>query len=261
MKKDYKGLLIIFTICSLTSLWLSSCVSPKSITYINNLPENNLIELDSLKVPQPVILVNDVLEIKIGGENEKTVQYINQYIGGSTASAANTGGSGQQFIVDINGNIDLPKIGKVKLTGLTKDEAKDTLTALFKQILIDPIVSIKFNNFRFSVIGEVKSPGTYMAPGDKVSIFEALAQAGDITNFGRFENVHIIRDINGKRKIIKIDLTNKNILNSEDYYISRYDVIYVQARALKSVTENVSRTSTFIATVASILAIILVLKK
>ncbi len=257
MKKNYKGLLIIFTICSLASLWLNSCVSPKSITYINNLPQASQVDLDSLKVPQPVILINDILDIRVGGESEKTVAYINQYLGGGVAGTT----GGQQYIVDINGNIDLPKIGKVKLIGLTKDEAKDTLTALYTQLLVDPIVSVKFNSFRFSAIGEVKAPGTYVAAGDKISIFEALAQAGDITSFGRFEKVHIIRDTNGKRKIITVDLTNKNILNSENYYINRYDVIYVEARALKSVTENVSRTSTFIATVASILAIILVLKK
>ncbi len=244
----------------------ASCVSPKSITYINNLPKAELIALDSLKPPQPIIFINDAIEIRIGGENQNTVQYINQYFGAGSNSSSGGGGatggsSGQQFIVDVDGNIELPKLGKIKLEGLTRDEARDTLTRLYSNYLVSPIVSIKFSNFKFSVIGEVKSPGTFSITSEKVSIFEALAQAGDISSLGKYENVHILRDTNGKRRIITVDLTDKNILNSPNYYINRYDLIYVEPRVLKTVTDNLSRTATFIATFASILALILVIKK
>jgi polysaccharide export outer membrane protein len=244
---------------------LSSCISPKSITYVNNLPQGPLINLDSLAIPQPIVVINDLIEIHIGGENEKTVQYINQYLmsgaGAGTSGGASTAGGGNQYTVDVDGNITLPKIGKIKMAGLTRDQARDTLTNLYKQYLIDPIVSVKFSNFRFSVIGEVKQPGTFTVTSEKVNIFEALAQAGDITNFGRFERVHILRDVNGKRQIITVDLTNKNILNSENFYINRYDLIYVESRNLKYVTDNVTRAVTFISAAFSIIAIILVLKK
>ncbi len=246
----------------------SSCISPKSVTYINNLPQAPLINLDSLVAPQPIIVVNDIIEIHIGGENEKTVEYINRYFNsgasaasGATSTGGGTGGAGgNQYAVDVNGYITLPKLGKVKMTGLTRDQAKDTLTNLYSEFLVDPIVSVKFSNFRFSVIGEVKAPGTFTVASEKVNIFEALAQAGDITSFGRFEKVHILRDINGKRKIITVDLTDKSILNSENYYINRYDLIYVEARNLKYVTDNLTRTITFISAAFSIIAIILVLK-
>jgi len=260
MRKICKALLINYIgACFL----FVSCISPKSITYINNLPKAELIALDSLKPPQPIIFINDVLEIRIGGENQNTVQYINQYFGvGSNTSSSVTGGSGgQQFIVDVNGNIELPKLGKIKLEGLTRDEARDTLTKLYSNYLVGAIVSVKFSNFRFSVIGEVKSPGTFSLATEKVSIFEALAQAGDISSLGKYENVHILRDVNGKRRIITVNLTDKNILNSPNYYINRYDLIYVEPRVLKTVTDNLTRTATFIATFASILALILVIKK
>lgn len=247
-------MVIFFLICSL--FLLSSCINPKSVTYFNNLPNAQQVTLDSLKVPRPIIVTNDILEIKIGGENEKTVQYINQYMG-----AANVAGAGTQYIVDVDGNIDLPKFGKVKLSGLTREQAIDTLTGIYKEYLVDPIVSVKFGNFRFSVLGEVKAPGSFTSPSEKINVFEALAQAGDITSFGRLKNVRIIRDLNGKRSIIMVDLTDKKILNSEYFYINRYDILFVESRNLKSVTDNLSRTATFIGTIASIAAIALVLLK
>jgi len=256
MRKYYDSLPVIFFLpCFICSFF--SCVSPKSITYFNNLPAADRTALDSLKIPEPIILVNDILEIRVGGENEKTVQYINQYFGG----IASAQGTGVQYTVDISGNIELPVIGKVKLAGLTRDQARDTLTESYKQYLQNPVVSVKFGNFRFSILGEVKSPGTFTSTNEKVSIFEALAQAGDITQYGRFENVTIIRDINGNRAVIQLNLNDKKILNSDYYYINRYDVIYVQSRPLKSVTDNFSRSATFVATVTSVLAIVLILFK
>ncbi len=240
------------------ALFFSSCINPKSITYFNNLPATRQISLDTINLPDPVILVNDVLEIRVGGENEKMVQYINSYFGGIAGSASTTG---LQYTVDVNGNIELPKIGKLKMAGLTRDQARDTLSAAYKQYLLDPVVSVRFSNFHFSVLGEVKQPGNFVSTNDRLSIFEALAQAGDITEFGHFESVKIIRDVNGKRDVISLNLLDKDILNSPDYYIKRYDIIYVQPRNLKSVTDNFARTATFIATITSVLAIVLILFK
>lgn len=257
MKQHSTSLKNVIFICSFLLL-LSSCINPKSVTYFNNLPAADKLALDSLTIPRPLILVNDVLEIRVGGENEKTVQYINQYFGGMAGA---NGGTGQQFTVDVDGNITLPKLGKIKVSGLTREAAVDTLTSAYKVFLQDPVVTVKFGNFKYSVIGEVKGPGTFTSTNEKVNIFEAIAQAGDITSFGRFENVRIIRDINGSRSVITVNLTDKKILNSEYYYINRYDIIYVQSRNLKSVTDNFSRSATFIATITSVIAIALILFK
>jgi polysaccharide export outer membrane protein len=259
MRKYYDSLPVIFFLFCLPC-FIFSCVSPKSITYFNNLPVAERTALDSLKLPEPVILINDILEIRVGGENEKTVQYINQYFGMGNTSASG-GASGLQFAVDINGYIELPIIGKLKMAGLTRDQARDTLTETYKQYLQNPVVSVRFGTFHFSVLGEVKTPGNFVSTNEKVTIFEALAQAGDITSYGRFENVSIIRDINGNRSVIQVNLNDKKILNSEYYYINRYDLIYVQSRALKSVTENFARSASFIATITSVFAIILVVFK
>src|SRR4051794_17389301 len=106
------SLLIYFLVVLM--LFSTSCISTKSATYFNNLPDSTKIQLEKIQPPPFVVQVNDVLDIAIGGENEKTVQYISQYFTG--------GATGMQAVVDIDGNIELPKIGKIKVAGLSKEE-------------------------------------------------------------------------------------------------------------------------------------------
>lgn len=250
-RKCFSFQLILFGfVCVMVAL--SSCISTKNVTYFNNLPDSSIITLEKIRPPQPLIQVNDELEIKIGGENEKTVDYISQHF---------TGGNAGPTVVDIDGNIELPKIGKLKVAGLTRDAAKDTITNAFREYLVDPIVSVKFGGFQFSVLGEVGSPGTFNLTNEKISIFEAIAKAGDLTQYSERKSVKIIRDINGDRKIITLDLNDSKLLNSQDYYLTRYDVVYVAPRSLKVVGENLQRTSTYIASVASVLAFVFLIFK
>jgi polysaccharide export outer membrane protein len=205
-----------------------------------------------LQPPPFVVQVNDILDISIGGENAQTVQYISQYY---------TGGAGLQAVVDINGDIDLPKVGKFKVAGLSKEAVRDTLINAYKEYLLDPVVSVKFGNFKFSVLGEVGAPGTFEIPGEKVNVFEAVTKAGDLTQYAIRDDVKIIRDINGKREIITVDMSNKDILNSPNFYINRYDIIFVKSRKIKLLTENVQRTVTYIGAASGIIALLLSLIK
>ena len=140
----------------LASFFCVSCINQKDITYFNNLPDTSSIPLSVLKIPQQQIQVNDILNIKIGGESEKTTAYISQYLGGTAGVA-----TGLQFTVGSDGSIDLPKIGKIKVAGHTRDEAKDLITQAFSVYLINPIITMDFNNFKFSILGEVKAPGVF----------------------------------------------------------------------------------------------------
>src|SRR5689334_2594541 len=115
-----------------------SCISTKSATYFNNLPDSARITLESLPPPPFIVQVNDILDINIGGENEKTVQYINQYF--TAGGVVGGGGGGMQVTVDIDGNIELPKIGKFRVAGLSKEAVKDTLTNAYNEYLVNPIV-------------------------------------------------------------------------------------------------------------------------
>lgn len=247
----------------------SSCISTKSTTYFNNLPDSVLIKLDRIQPPQPVIQVNDILEIQLGGDNEKTLQYITQHFttggasGGGNNSSNGSGGNGGglRVIVDVNGKIELPQIGVIKVSGLTREALKDTITKAYQEFLVNPIVNVNFGNFRFSILGEVNSPGNFDMPNEKVSIFEALAEAGDLTTYAIRDNVTIIRDINGEREIRRVNLLDKNILNSPDYYLQRYDLLYVEAKPLKGINENLQRTMFYFGFITTTIALIALLTK
>ena len=252
-RKCVSGWLLICFCVFTISFSTSSCISTKKVTYFNNLPDSSKIQLGKLQPPPFIVQVNDVLDIKIGGENEKTVQYINQYFTGGT--------SGMQAMVDIDGNIELPKIGKMKVAGLSKEAVRDTIANRYKEYLLDPIVSVNFGNFKFSVFGEVSAPGNFDVPAEKINILEALAQAHGLTQYAKWENLKIIREVNSERQVISINMNDKKILNSPDYYLNRYDMIYVESKSLKLTTENVQRTVAYIGAASGILALLLSILK
>jgi len=243
---------IVLLICPgiFIACFLSSCISNKKIVYFNNLPDSTKIQLDKLQPPRSIVQINDILEISVGGENEKTVQYIQQYFSGGQIIKA---------VVDADGNAELPKLGKIHVIGLTNESLKDTITNRYREYLVDPIVQVKFGNFRFKIIGEVRSPGSYDMESDNVNIFEALGKAGDLTEYAQRDHIKIIRNINGSREVIALNLNDKSILNSPDYYINRYDIIYVEPKNLKLTTNNIQRITTYFGILTSLLAIFIVL--
>lgn len=233
-------------------LFSSSCVSNKNVVYFNNLPDTLKLQLDKLSLPAKMVQVNDVLEITVGGENEKTVQYIQTYF---------TGQPVLKVIVDIDGNIELPKIGIVHAAGLSKESVRDAITNAYKEYLVDPIVQVKLSNFHFTVLGEVRTPGIFDIDAEKVTIFEAVGRAGDLSSYAERGKVKIIRDLNGDRSIISLDLTDQAILNSPDYYIQRYDIIYVAPKDAKQVNENIQRISPYLSVISALLAIIVLITR
>jgi polysaccharide export outer membrane protein len=136
---------------------------------------------------------------------------------------------------------------------------RDTLTKAYKEFLVDPIVQVKFGSFHFTVLGEVKTPGSFDVPSEKVTILEALGRAGDLTTFSERSKVKIIREVNGEREILSLDLTDKAVLNSPNYYIYPYDIIYVTAKEIKQTNENIQRITPYIGIVTSLLAIVLLI--
>jgi len=240
---------ILYIFCTFS---LFSCIGTKSVVYFHNLSDSVNVRLSNLQPPSPVIQANDIIEIRIGGENERTVQYMQSYF---------TGGQSLKAMVDIDGNIVLPKVGKIHVAGLSKEAVTDTLTNAYKEYLVDPIIQITLDNFHFTVLGEVGTPGSFDLPVEKITILEAIGQAGDMTSFSQRDKVKIIRDLNGNRQIISMDLTDTAFLNSPDYYIRRHDIIYVTPKYIKQTNDNLQRVSPYIGIAASVLSLIFLISR
>ncbi len=134
------------------------------------------------------------------------------------------------YLVDRDGNILLPTLGKVQVAGLTKRQLQEKITNLIltKQLLVEPLVDIRFTNFEVTVLGEVGHPSVIQVPSEQISLVKALAYAGDLTIYGKRENVLIVREEDGIRKTRHINLNSSDFLNSEYYYLRPNDLIYVE---------------------------------
>lgn len=231
---------------------LFSCTPSKNATYFADISDSQLVRLPDMKRPEQVIMPDDMLEIKIAGGNEVTTQVFNTFGG---VSATGVAAGIPVYTVDGNGQIEFPYIGKIKAAGLTKDELKEKLKGDVSKYLKDVMISVRFSNFRFTVLGEVRVPGSYVLPTDKVTVLEALGQAGDMTQYARKNSVRIVRDSSGKREIGKMDFTQKDVFTSPFYYLQRNDVVYVEPDKNKNQNEKFSKAATIVSTLASLIAI------
>jgi polysaccharide export outer membrane protein len=204
-------------------LSLSSCVSKKEVIYFQNVKDfETMVDTDSFT---PKFKVNDIVTIFVSTFDLEAAKPFNLFIEGG-------GRNGQpqliDYLVDIEGNIDYPVLGKIKLLGLTVQEVQILFKEKLSLYLKDPIVNIRIQNFRVSVLGEVRSSGRYDVSGERITILEAIALAGDLTIKGNRENVLVMRDFNGAKTYTRVDLTSKELFNSPVYYLTQNDVVYVQ---------------------------------
>jgi polysaccharide export outer membrane protein len=169
---------------------------------------------------------NDQLLIRVySNSTQREISDIpyNQPVESNTAAQ----GASIGFLVDVNGNIEYPRIGVIHVEGMTKEELTDLIKEKFSQELNDPIVVIRFLNYKITVIGEVGSPSVINVPGEKITILEAVGMAGGITDFGIKERVRVLREVEGKRELGEIDLTSKSMFDSPYYNLAQNDIILV----------------------------------
>ncbi|WP_022824125.1 polysaccharide biosynthesis/export family protein [Hymenobacter norwichensis] len=215
----------------------SSCGSSRSLVYFKDLEKSpNYTEEVKNKV-NPKIQPDDLLTITVSSLNpESNVLFNNgvlQTIGGTSSGVA-TGRTNEGYLVDKDGSINFPVLGNVKLGGLTKEEATSKMVAEISKSVKNPIVNIKLINFRITVLGEVNRPSTFIVPSERVNLLEAIGLAGDLTAYGKRENVLIIRETNSIRSTFRINLTSKEALNSPSFYLQQNDVVYVEPAKIKS---------------------------
>jgi len=202
-----------------------------------------------------IIQPQDQLSIIVNSSNQELAAIFNKTIASRYAGSEMSAGGGGQYItgyvVDNEGNITFPQLGPIKVSGLNRWELQSLLEDMLHStgLLKDATVTVEFLNFKISVLGEVASPGSYSVAGDKITIFQALALARDLTIYGQRNNVMVIREKNGERSIYTLDPRSSDIFNSPAYYLQQNDVVYVtpsDVRAGQStINENYFKSGSF----------------
>jgi len=239
-------------------LVLGSCGSTKNIPYFQN--SQFVDETQSSFLYDARILPKDQLTITVSTTNPDAAVPFNLTI--PTPYNTNTRSTYSQamlqsYLVDNAGYIQFPIVGALKVGGLTKSEAEQLIQTKIKHYMNaeeTPIVTVRMSSYSISVLGEVARPGTFMVSREKISILEALAQAGDLTIYGVRDKVQLIReDANGKKEFHMLNLNDANIINSPYYYLQQNDVVYVEPNKVKARNSTVGTTTSLWFTSVSIL--------
>ena len=216
-----------------------ACTSTKKTTYFYGVPSGPIVS--TMAVPESIIQKNDILGIVVSDLNPTATAMFNPTKEDNNNNpAADPGKNISGYLVDTDGNIHFPLLGLIKAEGLTKNQLKDKIRKLSidKKVLLDPIVSIRFLNFRVTVLGEVSRPTVIPIPNEKISLLEALGLAGDLTIYGNRTNVMVIREevVAGKtdqRSITRLNLNSGDIFASPYYYLQSNDIVYVEPNKAK----------------------------
>lgn len=211
-------------------LLLTSCVDTRKATYFVGQGDATLPS--NLTVPQTVIAKNDLLSITVSSLSSTASTTFNQPNVVFQNTGTNGGGPVQAtgYLVDADGNIQFPLLGTIRAEGLTENALRAQLVKSLtdKKLLVDPIVTIRHLNFRVTVLGEVANPTVINVPNEKITLLESLGLAGDITVFGKKENVLVIREEAGQKVVKRINLNTSEIFNSPYYYLRSNDIVYVE---------------------------------
>ena len=250
----------LFTLTSIGCmvLLLSGCGSYKQVPYLQEL---EALEISDTLPPMydAKIMPKDLLTITVNTSDPEasapfnlTVQTNNS---ASSVHSITQQPSLQQYLVNNEGDIDFPVLGRIPVGGLTKNEAEDLIREKLKPYLQEtPIVTIRMVNYKISVLGEVAKPGTFTVSNEKVNIFEALAMAGDLTVWGVRDNVKLIReDAQGKRQIISLNLNNAEIVTNPYYYLQQNDILYVSPNKTKAKNSDIGQSTSLWFSATSIL--------
>ncbi len=205
------------------SLLIFSCASKKDVVYLQGIDRAK--SYDAATVYEPVLQPDDLLSIVISTESREIAAPFNLP---EIQSSDSENRGLRTYLIDNAGYIDFPILGKIKLGGLTRTEANNKLVAAVTEYVQKPIVDLRIVNYKISVLGEVAKPGSYNIAGERVTLLEALSLGGDLTIYGKRDNLLVIREKDGKKTYNRVDITQPDFLNSPFYYLSQNDVVYVE---------------------------------
>jgi polysaccharide export outer membrane protein len=244
-------------------LFLSSCgVQYKQVPYFQDLVDSGEFKEQINNVNILKIQPDDILGITVSSLNPEASAIFNM---GSTSSLQGNGGgnvnpalTANGFLVDQQGNIQLPLVGSISVSGLTTKEARELLQKKLMNYLKEPVVSLRIVNLKVSILGDVARPGVYPIQSERVSVADALSMAGDLNITARRSNLLLVREIDGMRKYVRLDLNRVELFRSEYFYLQNNDVIYVQPSNAKYASVDASyRNVSIILSALSVIALLI----
>lgn len=258
-KKNIFQQLILLTIIII----LNSCGTRQDIVYFQNIDNAGIS--NTLYNYDPAIRPDDMLTISVTALDQDAARPFNLFSSRFSIAEGQSREEQQTYLVDSNGEIDFPVLGKIKLGGLNRLQSTELIKNMLKDYIKDPIVNIRIKNFKITVLGEVNRPGSFNIPNERITILEALGLAGDLTIQGLRNNVLVIREIEGKRETSRVDLTSQELFNSSFYYLIQNDVIYVEPNnsRVKSSTvgPNTGEMLRVISTLVTVAALIITITR
>jgi polysaccharide biosynthesis/export protein len=256
-------LYLLLLVASMPCWW--SCGNVRHLQYMQG--QFDTAKLSQIAYPTTAIQKNDLLSITVYSDNplasayynlptQNTVPSTNASTAGTQSASVNTGST---YLVDAEGNIRFPGLGVLHVEGLSKDQLYQLLQSKLADKLQNPYFIIRLANYRITLIGEVSAPGQFTIPNERVSLLEAIGLAGDLTVYGRRDNVLVVREINGQRTFGRIDLTKPDIFSSPYFYLQPNDVVYVDLNKNKaaSADQTTVRNISLATSVISVLAILI----
>ncbi len=238
---------VVMLLSLLFVMLMASCTSYKKVPYLQNSKEFEPSGQQA-KLYEPIIQPQDMLTITVvNSQDPQTAMSYNLVmpVDKNMVGSLTTQPALQNYIVDTEGCVDIPNVGKVHIAGMTLPAAEDLILSKVEgAFAVPPTVTIRFVDYNISVLGEVTAPGTYTIKDGKVNILEALALAKDLTVYGVRENVKIVReDANGAKSVHEVNLNDASLLNSPYYYLQQNDVVYVTPNKSKAKNSDIGSST------------------
>lgn len=244
------GLLIIF---------LGSCANLKDLQYLQDIEEQALIK--NIQATTDKIQINDELLILVSSNDLEASRPFNL----QRNSSMNSNLENMTYLVDSKGEIDMPVIGKIHVAGQSRVELQEQLETLVDKYLIDAVVNVRIKNYKVTILGEVKQPGTYTVSSEKINIFQALGLAGDLNITGLRKNIILVREGKEGTEYARIDLTSADIISSPYYYLQQNDVLVVSPNKNRAQASTInpfySLAISSISVLTSVISLVVILSK
>jgi polysaccharide export outer membrane protein len=248
-----KKIVKLVTLFSTVAVIMSSCSSYKKVPYFQDLNRSQVSSEDITNLTAITIQPQDQLSISVTSLNQDAANVFTNYIQNSGPNSENPV---YGYIVNSKGEVTLPLLGVVKVSGLTSDQLSAQLQQQLLSFLSKPSVSVRIVNFKVAVLGDVLRPNVYRSPSERLTITEALSLAGDLNITAKRDDITLVREIDGKRTYIPLDLTSKKLFESPYFYLKPNDLIFVQPSKLKLATVDTGyRNASLIISALSLIAI------